>query len=237
MKNLSKTLIALFLLVSIISVPTFAQKKGKTFRGKITYSMTYSGDGVEPSQLAQLPKESEVKIYDNKTLTEQGPASVITNGDLKTVNTVIDLSSYGMKKYLIVQKQEDIEKENKGTKINYSEDSKDILGYKTKKVEISAPKKEDDEEDEEEGESAKIIAYYTEDLGGEEVNFGSQFFHGVKGVVLEYEVITSKLNIKAIAKSVEKGKVKESDFLIPSDCTETTMEAFQEEMKSLRGEE
>jgi hypothetical protein len=235
MKNMLRTIILLVVLSITFSNSGFAQKKGKPFKGIITYSMTYSGDAVEPAQLAQLPKESILKVYENKTLTEQGPASVITNGDSKVVYTVVDLTSYGMKKYLITQKQEEIEKDNKGTKYNYSEEGKEILGYKTKKVEIIAPPKED-EEDAEAG-SAKITAYYTEEMGGEEVNFGNQMFHGVKGMVLEYEIVTPKMNVKGVAKIIEKGKVKETDFLVPSDGTEITMEAFQEEMKALRGEE
>lgn len=231
MKNTFRTILVLLVITLAFNSSSFAQKKGK-FKGTIIYTMTYSGDGIEPAQMAQLPKESTVKIYENKTLTEQGPASIITNGDSKVVYTVVDLSSYGMKKYLITRKQEEIDKENKGTQFKYTEETKEILGFKTKKVEITTAAKEDEEE---EGGSAKIIAYYTEELGGEEVNFGSQMFHGVKGVVLEYEFVTPKMNVKGVAKTVEKGKVKEADFLIPSDCTEMTAEEFQEEMRSLRG--
>jgi hypothetical protein len=233
MKNKFKTIIVLLVVAITLTASAFAQKKGKSFKGTITYTMAYTGDAIEPAQLAQFPKESVVKVFENRTLTEQGPASVITNGDSKVVYTVIDLSSYGMKKYLISQKQEEIEKDNKGTKITYFEETKQILGYIVKKVEIIAAPKEDEED--EEGGTTKIIAYYTEELGGEEVNFGNQMFHGVKGVVLEYEVVTPKMKIVAVAKTVEKGKVKEADFLIPSDCVETTMEAFQEEMNALRG--
>ncbi len=232
MKNILRTTIVLAAISIALVSNSFAQKKAKPFKGTIIYTMTYSGDALEPAQMAQLPKESTIKVYENRTLTEQGPASIITNGDAKVVYTVVDLSSYGMKKYLITQKQEEIEKDNKGTQFKYSEESKDILGYKTKKVEITPPAKEDEDS---EISSAKIVAYYTEDLGGEEVNFGNQYFHGVKGVVLEYEITTPKINIKGVAKSVEKGKVKETDFLVPSDGTEITMEEFQEEMKALRG--
>jgi len=231
MKNTIKTTIVLMAVLVAISSSSFAQKKAKPFKGIITYDMKYSGEGLEPAQIAQMPKESTVKIYENLTLTEQGPATVITNGDLKKVSTVIDLSSYGMKKYLIVQKQEEIEKENKGTIIKYLDETKEILGYKVKKAEItSAPK-----EDEEGAGTAKITVYYTEELGSELVNFGNQMFHGLNGVALEYEAVTPKITIKGVAKVVEKGKVKETEFLIPTGCTETTMEAFQEEMKAMQG--
>lgn len=233
MKNALKTLVIILVISIAYSGSVMAQKKGKAFKGTVTYSLSYSGDGVEPAELAKYPKESNIKVYESRTLTEQGPASVITNGESKVVYTVVDLSSYGMKKYLITQKAEEIEKENKGTQFKYSEEGKEILGFKTKKVEITPPAKEDEEEDA--AGSMKITAYYTEEMGGEEVNFGNQMFHGVKGFVLEYEVVTPKITIKATAKTIEKGKVKETDFMVPSDCTEVTKEAFEEEMRALQG--
>jgi GLPGLI family protein len=231
MKNSLKTVIVMMAILIAYSSSVFAQKKAKPFKGTITYGLEYSGEGLEPAQLAQMPKEEVIKVYENLTLTEQSPATIITNGDLKKVSVIIDLSSYGMKKYLIVKKEDDVEKDYKGTDIKYFEDSKEILGYKTKKAIITAPVKEDEED----GSSGKIVVYYTEELGGAEVNFGSQMFHGLKGVALEFEASTKKMTIKGLAKTVEKGKVKETDFLIPTGCTETTMEAFQEEMKALRG--
>jgi len=60
-------------------------------------------------------------------------------------------------------------------------------------------------------------------------------FHGLKGVALEFEVVAPKITIKGIAKTVEKGKVKETDFLIPTDYIETTEEALQAEFKALQG--
>jgi hypothetical protein len=232
MKNASKTLVIILAITIAFSSSVFAQKKGKPFKGTVTYSLSYSGDGVEPAELAKYPKESSIKVYENRTLTDQGYASFITNGDSKMVYTVIDLSAMGAKKYLISQKAEEVEKDNKGTQYKYSEEGKEILGFKTKKVEITPPAKED--EDEEAG-SMKITAYYTEDMGGEEVNFGNQMFHGVKGFVLEYELVTPKITVKAVAKTIEKGKVKETDFMIPSDCSEVTKEQFEEEIRALQG--
>lgn len=232
MKNASKTLVIILAITIAFSSSVFAQKKGKPFKGTVTYSLSYSGDGVEPAELAKYPKESSIKVYENRTLTDQGYASFITNGDSKMVYTVIDLSAMGAKKYLISQKAEEVEKDNKGTQYKYSEEGKEILGFKTKKVEITPPVKED--EDEEAG-SMKITAYYTEDMGGEEVNFGNQMFHGVKGFVLEYELVTPKITVKAVAKTIEKGKVKETDFMIPSDCSEVTKEQFEEEIRALQG--
>ncbi|MCX6232534.1 MAG: hypothetical protein NTZ33_13445 [Bacteroidetes bacterium] len=231
MKNSLKTVFVLMAILVAFSSSVFAQKKAKPFRGTITYELKFSGDGIEPAQLAQMPKELVIKIYDNLTLTEQGPATVITNGDLKKVSTIYDLSSYGLKKYLIVKKQEEVEKDNKGTVIKYMDETKEILGYKVKKAVITAAVKEDEEE----GSGGTITVYYTEELGGPEVNFGSDMFHGLNGVALEFEAVTKKMTFKAVAKVVEKGKVKETDFLIPTGCTETTMEAFQEEIKALRG--
>ncbi len=231
MKNTLKIGLVLMATVIAISSSSFAQKKRKPFKGTITYEMKYSGEELEPAQIAQMPKEKTVKIYKNLTLAEQGPATVITNGDLRKVSVLMDLSSYGLEKYLIVQKEEEIEEKRKGAEIKYLDETKKVLGYKTKKAIITIPANEDEDE----SSTAKITAYYTEDFGSELVNFGDDMFHGLKGIALEFEIITSEITIKCTAISVKKGKVKEVDFLIPTGYTETTMEAFQEEMDALRG--
>ena len=232
MKNTLKIGLVLMAIMVAISSSSFAQKKAKPFKGTITYEMKYSGEGLDPAQIAQMPKEQTMKIYENTTLSDEDPmTTVITNGDLKKVSILVNLSSYGLKKYVIVKKQEDVEKIHKGTEIKYFEDTKEILGYKTKKAEITAPKGEDDEEKD----TVKIIAYYTEDFGSELVNFGDQMFHGLKGIALEFELITPKYTMKATAKTIEKGKVKETDFLIPTGYIETTEEALQAEFKALQG--
>jgi GLPGLI family protein len=232
MKKYIKLLFLLPVIGYMAITPANAQK-AKSFKGTITYDLTYSGDGIDAAKLAQMPKESVLKIYENKTLQESGPSSIITNGDLKIKYLLFDFSAYGAKKYLIKQTEEDIKKEeaeNGGSEIKYIDETKEIAGYKCKKAEITAKNPDDDEE-----KAAKITVWYTEELGGEAVNFGNDMFHGLKGIALEYEVITPKVTVKAVTKTVVKGKVKETEFLIPTDFQETTMEAFQEEMKALMG--
>jgi len=48
---------------------------------------------------------------------------------------------------------------------------------------------------------------------------------------------TSKITIKATAKTIVKGKVKETEFLIPTDYTQITQEELQGMMGGGGGDE
>lgn len=208
-----------------------AQKKGKSFRGIVTYELKYSGEDITPAQQAQLPKEQIVKIWDNKTLQEQkyGPVTIteITNGEEGSKTTMYDLSMVMAKKIYVKTTKSEIEEKLNEKKenlpvINYTEETKAIAGIKAQKAEVSF-------KDEESGEITKVSVYFSEELGGEDLNYGDTF-HGLKGFPLEFELNMGKVKVQANAKSIVKGKVKESEFLIPTDYQQITKEELQELM-------
>lgn len=208
-----------------------AQKKGKSFRGIVTYELKYSGDEITPAQQAQLPKEQIVKIWDNKTLQEQkyGPVTIteITNGDEGSKTTLYDLSMVMAKKIYVKTTKSEIdeklnEKKDNLPVIKYTEETKTIAGIKAQKAEVSF-------KDDETGDLTTVAVYFSEELGGEELNYGDTF-HGLKGFPLEFEINMGKVKVQANAKSVVKGKVKESEFLIPTDYQQITKEELQEMM-------
>lgn len=229
MKNSIK-LITLMLLVFLTISNTSNAQKSK-FKGIVTFEIKYSGKDLTPAQEAQLPKEEVVKIYENKTMQEQkqGPVTItqVTNGDEGSKTVMLDLMSVMQKKvYIKVTKAEIAQKlaESKVKPvIKYFEETKDIAGYKAKKAEY-AYKAEDSED------STKITIWYCEELGGEDINYGDEFT-GLKGFALEYELPSTKISKKVTVKSIVKGKVKETEFLIPTDYTQIT----QEELQSMMG--
>lgn len=225
-KVLNITALVIALLV-VFSSNTFAQKK---FKGIITYAMSYSGE-IDAATAAQQPKTMTLSIYENKSrmTIPLGPVTLelITNGDSKTLITLLDLM--GDKKYYKMTTEE-IEKEiaeDPKPEIKYLEETKTIAGYTCKKAEYSTT--------DEDGNTSTTIVYYTEELGGDLLNYGGQF-NGLKGVPLEYESTREGIITKVSATEVKKGKVKDTDMLIPSDYTELTPEEKQQMIDQLKGE-
>jgi len=227
-KLVNSTLVILVLLVAF-SYHANAQKK---FKGIITYTIAYSGT-IDAATAAQQPKLMTLSIYENlqKMNLPIGPVNIdiITNGDTKTQVTLLDIM--GEKKYYKMTKEElDAKiKEKPAPEIKYSDETKTISGYVCKKAEYT--------EKDEDGKVTSAVIYYTEELGGEELNYGGQF-NKLKGVPLEYAVTTPDGTISTwTATEVKKGKVKDTDFLIPSDYVELTAEEKAQMIKQMGGGE
>jgi GLPGLI family protein len=227
-KSISATFFIVVLLFAF-SISVNAQKK---FKGVINYNISYSGT-IDAATAAQQPKLMVLSIYENlqKMNLPLGPVNidVVTNGDAKTTTTMLDIM--GEKKYFKLS-TEDIEKkiaEKPIPDIKYLDETKTIAGYVCKKAEYT--EKSDD------GTTSTATVYYTEELGGEALNYGGQFYK-LKGVPLEYVIASADGIITTFAASeVKKGKVKDTDFLIPSDYVEMTAEEKAQMMKQFEGEE
>ncbi|HQP16906.1 MAG TPA: hypothetical protein PLB59_13170 [Bacteroidales bacterium] len=225
-KNISAFVIIMSVAL-IFGINSFAQK---TFKGIITYTIAYSGN-IDPATAAQQPKTMILSIYENKQKMNLplGPINidVITDGDNKTSTTLIDMM--GDKKFYKITKEELDKKiaEEPVPAIAYKDETKTIAGYVCKKAEYAVTK---------DGETNTTVVYYTEELGNENLNYGGQF-HSLKGVPLEYVITTPDGIITTwTASEVKKGKVKETDFLIPDDYVELSAEEKEQMMKMFSGE-
>ena len=231
-----KTSIKLFLLIGILAVSnsfSFAQKKGKPFAGTIKYALTY--EGVEASQMAQMPTATTTTISGNrqKVTLDLGQYAVITITDGDAESFVFYLDMMGQK-YAYRMNKEAIAKEKGGDTIKkptytYSEETKDIAGFKCKKATTVSKNAET-------GDETTSIVWYTEDLVvGDKLNFMGDN-EGIKGVILGTESTSGKVVRKSYASEVKKEKIKDTDFLIPADAKEMTKEEFMK-MFSGGGEE
>ncbi len=229
MKNSIRTLVILVVISLAFNCGSFAQKK---FRGVINYTIAYSGT-IDAATAAQQPKTLIVSIYDNKQKMSIPLGAVnidiITDGDAKSQTTLLDIM--GDKKYYKMATAEIDKKiaEEPAPEIKYSDETKTIAGYVCKKAVYN--------EKNEEGALNTTTIYYTEELGGEALNYGGQF-NKLKGVPLEYVATTADGIITTFtASEVKKGKVKDTDFLIPSDYVELTPEEKQQMMDQMKGKE
>lgn len=214
----------LILLVAILSIPSLvkAQKKGKEFSGTIEFALSYQG--VDPAQEAQMPKTLTMLISGNKskTILDAGMYALhtITDGDAEVLIIYLD---YMGQKMAYKQTKADIDTKNKDAvapTIKFSEETKVIAGYTCKKAEIIT-------KDEETLEEYVTTVWYTEELGvSDKVDFANPN-KGIPGVTLESSSKQGESGQTMTATAVKKGKIKSTDFLLPADAKEMTLEEFK----------
>ncbi|MCX7697712.1 MAG: hypothetical protein N2Z72_08500 [Bacteroidales bacterium] len=223
-----KRLFFYFFICAISSTLVFSQKsKTKEFKGIVKYSISYDGNW-DPTILAQQPKSMELKILGKKSLTEM----ILPGVTLKTINNgkdssqivLIDAGSYG-KFYLKVTKEKFIEKMKEASPtINYLDETKQIAGMVAHKAEYIVK--------DEYGEDKTYVVYYNESIAGPEYNFLNNF-PGLKGFPMEYtyETEEGKVTFTVTEIITKKVKIKETDFLIPSDFKQIS----EDELKQMFG--
>lgn len=228
-----KTIVKSFLVLSaiVIAWSSNVNAQAKPFKGIITYGIAYSGN-IDAATAAQQPKLMTVSLLDNKAKMSLplGPITldVITDGEKKETITLIDMM--GEKKYFKSTTTEIDEETNKNGApvIRYLEETKTIAGYVCKKAEYVTK--------DEDGNETVTTVYYNEELGGEALNYGGSF-NGLKGFPMEYIINQGEIITTFTVSEVVKGKVKATDFLIPTDYVELTKEEKDQMKAAFSGEE
>jgi len=231
MKNIR---IALFGVLILSSLMVFAQKSkrsSKPFIAEITYKIDYVGNW-DPAVLAQQPKELKVYVYGNKMktvidLSGMGYITNIQDGDDTTSIALIDIPAYQLKKYIKTTKEKILENlEEIAPRINYIDSSKEIAGYKVYKAEYIVK--------DEFGDPITTVVWYSPEINDGKINAAGDF-PGLKGFPMEYITTQDEGSIIFSVGEVKtkKVKIKETDFLIPTDFEELT----EEEAKELFGGE
>lgn len=220
---MKKTTVIIILAI-IMGIPSLvsAQKKGKEFSGTIDFVMTY--EGVDPAQEAQMPKAYKTIISGSKSksILDAGmyAMNTITDGDAETLLIYLDLMG---QKMAYKQTKEELDKaRNEGPKptVKLIDETKVIAGYTCKKAEIIVI-------DEETLEENVTTIWYTDEIGiSPKANFANQF-EGVVGYPLETISKGNGMTQTMTATNVKKGKVKATEFLLPSDAKEMTLEEFR----------
>lgn len=212
----------LFSLLSIFVLSLNAQK-GKdnaAFEGAITYSVTTEGE-FDANTKAQLPTEVVWTFKGPKTSmlmkTGFGNITILANADSKEQVVLYDMMG---QKMAIKSTKEETEKslsEIPDAKVTETTETKKILNYNCKKVQISDDKNSMD-------------VYVTDEIQVPNANWNTQY-KNVKGLMLEYSQKGSPdSDAKMIftAKEVKKGKIKDTVFDIPTDYKQMTMSEFKQ---------
>lgn len=213
MKNLF-----LFFAVSIISLSAFAGSDGE-FIGYVKYSIKMEGE-MSAQEKAQQPTEMTVSYSGPKSRLEivTPMQTQVILGDASTKEQFILLDMMG-KKIALKTTAEDLEKGMKEApeiKVNVTEETKEIAGYKCKKAEVVI------------GEETNIF-WVTDDIAVKDPNWSTPYKE-LTGVLMEYSMVQNEITITYTATEVKKKKLKSLIFTVPAGYEEMTVEQFQEIM-------
>jgi GLPGLI family protein len=225
-KIIMKKFYLFFLSLAAIAAFSFTNSTSD-FEGKIVYSISVDGGNLPPEAKAMFEgSEMTTYIKDMKSRTDMtmGFQNPTTIRDGKTKTSVLLMEIMG-NKYKI-KNDESTAKQPDAT-VKYSDETKEIAGYKCKKAEITFTDKT--------GTAQSSIIYYTEEISNH-MGFDKRNspFKDIKGMPLEFEVQAQRgMTMKMSAKSVSKETVPSSQFDIPSGYKETTMEDMQKDMQQM----
>lgn len=206
-------------LLSLCLINLNAQKKDAPFEGTITYSITTQGD-LDAQTKAQMPSEVIWTFKGSKSSmlmkTAFGNINIIADSETKEQVVLYDMMG---QKMAIKSSKEETEaglNDLPEMKVNVTNETKKIIGYNCKKVEISDGKN-------------TLNVFVTDEIQVPNANWNTQY-KNINGVLMEY---SQKANpdgdglILFTAKEVKKSKIKDSAFEIPADYTKMSMTEFK----------
>jgi GLPGLI family protein len=215
MKKITYLLFAIMVLS--LSGCSIFQGGNKAFEGYIKYTVNIESD-IDEATRSQLPTSTTDYYKETKIRKEQNTAmfSITAITDNATKETIMLMDLMGQK-IALKQTAEDIDKakgEMPESEFNETGESKEILGYNCKKVEVTM------------GEDV-YSAFYTTDIATNGNHNASGLFNKIDGVILEYTIAQQGIVMHYIANEVKKQHVGEDMFTIPEDYELKTTEELQ----------
>lgn len=182
-----------------------------SFEGKITLKIEYEEIPEEYEQfISMFAKEAITYIKGKKTRSEQnssmGSNVTIVNGE--TGEGVILSNMMGQKFAMKFNDSTSISSDTLKPVITYSNETKEIAGYKCKKAEIKY------------GEEDPMEVWYTEELE----SGGKTMHHGLKGTLMQYTVSQKGMVMVMTVTNISKETVSEDKFVVPDGYTYKTKE-------------
>ena len=215
-KNIYLTLI---LLAFVSAGSLMAQRPGSAFKGTINYKIT-TPDAKSDDQQTGTPQAMKVLLNGNKARIElmMGTISQIVLLDADAQTTMLLLDLMGQK---VAMKPKGAEGRPAGKEpiVETKPETKEIAGYLCKKAEIHYG--------DERSKANPIIVYYTDQIGNNKIFYDNEY-RNLPGIPMEFNYKMQGMNMYMIATSVEKGKVSNRDFEVPSEYKETTPEELRQ---------
>jgi hypothetical protein len=219
---MKRILMLAVLITAIVSTSTQAQKKSKNAEGKIVYEITLDGE-VEGMMAAMLPSDIVMKFKGSKCRTEMATAMAenITLSDQKDPSSGLILLDVMGSKYAMKVDPAKVEEQKKSLpefEVIASTETKEIAGYKCKKA-IMKNKSNNEE----------TYIYYSEELPYLENSLTSQY-KNISGMPLEFNTKLNGITMTIRAKSIEKIKIADAEFVASSEYKLVTEEQLMKEL-------
>jgi hypothetical protein len=215
MKKLSYLFVAI--LVMSLSGCSVFQGGSDSFEGHIKYNIEYEGD-IDEASRAQLPTSVKDYYKGSKLRKEQETAMFsmyqIINSANKEVIILMDMMGQKIAYKQDKEEMEEAMEEMGDPEVRETGETKEILGYTAKKVEVEL-------------EDNIFSGYVTDEISLEADHNWAGQFNGVKGVLLEYTTEQQGMIMTYKATEVKEEKVKSSKFTIPDDYELKTAEEIQ----------
>ena len=206
------------LLLAMMVIFSFSLSAQKPFSGQIKFKTTSIWTD-DPSITSQEIPETEIIILGNQSKTVQsdqnGSFSQIINGNEKIMYILIEINGLG--KYYMTVTDSVIKEQSKFISLNYNylDETKEIAGYKCKKVICTQTNLETDEE-------TLVTLYVSNEISNNDLLNFDQFI-GLVGFPLLIETPYSEEIPEAMihleASEVDtSAKIRNIDFLLPADA-------------------
>ncbi|PLX01257.1 MAG: hypothetical protein C0594_13570, partial [Marinilabiliales bacterium] len=190
--------------------------KDKGFVGYVKYEIKTEGY-LDAQEKAQQPTEMTISFSGPKARTEivtpMQSQVLITNSEEKEMIILLDIMG---NKVALTTGKEDFEKskeEMPKTEVNITDETKEIAGYTCKKAEVIT-------------DGNTSVYWFTEDLKVDDPNWYTNYSE-IKGVLLEYKIVTENFTQSYKAVEVKKKKRKDYLFEVPVGYKKMTAEEFQ----------
>ena len=218
-------------LLIIISILTFFVAcdssifSGKLNEGVIEYNLEYLDDSNEKPIISLLPTEMKIQFKKGYYMQSvEGWMGIfrmagVNNVEKKKKSALLKIMN---KKYLYqVDGNSDGFGFNpmKDKKIEFTEETKEIAGYKCKKANVTWS-------------DYSFIVYYTDEISIDEPNWNNPFPE-IEGVLLEYQYEMFDIKTKVTATSVKKEEVEDSVFEIPEGYKNVSKKEMEDVINDL----
>lgn len=215
MKNIVLFRIFSIIIFNVMVMTVFALTG--PFEGIIIYKVTYPESKLTENIMTMLPKVLTITIKSDMAKSEietpMGAQIEIINYTDETKISLINILNQNFAlRETAAEIWEAKKNEPKGV-VQISNETKIIAGFTCTKAIVTV----DDN-----GIKVKIDVWFTQELGGKNVNFDKPMFKDIPGVLLEFSMISPNFTMMFTAISVEKVNIPSQEFDIPSDYLLTT---------------
>lgn len=223
----SQFLLSICLITGII-ISGCSPKTSLKDEGTIVYSITYAKDNQGKVSDKTLPTKMVVKYKKNKFLNQmEGMGGMVTLTYIqdKDINQCHYLVKLLNKKLYYTDSLGEISNnfmfaDSTGITITPNHEKKEILGYlcNSATIQLGNAKK------------TKFTIFFTNEIGQPNPNQDTPF-EPIKGIMLEFGMILSKVQVNLVASSIDSESIDTSTFEIPSDYKQMDKETLLEVFK------